>query len=323
MTAARRARARARRSVGCSTARNRSELRQPRSGARAISSATASTAVATASRNGARPGRAAGAQHGRPGRAAGGGGEARPGPPRRLARADGHHQDGRRQQHRAGHRRPGGAEPLRQPAHPRGQVGVDVGHHVEEVRPGAQQGSGEQQPGRRRRAARQPEGEEGGQQREAGGVRQPGPTGPLQPEVVGPAAGHPGQVGQPGPPAAGQRQRHAGRGRQPAGQGDGARPDRAGDQRFVPPAGRQVARAVDQVVAPADRELAGQHRGRDQHAARRRAPGSRRERPSASTVTARRRKRVRRRRPDPGAQHADGVVCQAPDLRKQVWDRAE
>ena len=178
-----------------------------------------------------------------------------------------------------------GAEPVRQATHAGGRVVVEVGQHVEEVRTHAQQAAGQRQPQRRRSGV-----VAGQRRRTRAAARTPRRTAPrpdrrLQPQVVGPSGGDADQVHEPGQQPAGQGEadaqhdrdrarrpwRHAGP-PSPVASGLSRRPDRT------------VSREVDQVVAPADRQLAAEHRGgHQQHPRTRTSPGlSRAARPARS-----------------------------------------
>ena len=181
-------------------------------------------------------------------------------------RAD-HHHGGRGDEHDGRHGGdPALPEPVREAADPGGGVVVEVGQHVEEVGADPEQRAADGPPPRGRRGPG--EGDEDGQPAERHGVRHPRPDRRLEPEVVGPARRDAHEVHGPGGDAAGERQHQAG------GQGDGARrPDQrhgdgAADQRLVGAPAAAVALEVDEVVAPADRQLAGEHGGGDE-----RAPG--------------------------------------------------
>ena len=214
-------------------------------------------------------------------------------------------------------------EPLRQPADPGGQVGVDVRHDVEEVRADAEQRAREQQPGRRGRVPGQPEGEEGGAAARSSRRTAARTTGALDAEVVGPAAGHPDQVGEPGPPAAGQRQRDAGRGGQAQAMATtrgGTAPVTSGLSRR--PAARSRPRSTRSLHQPIDSWPVSTAAATSTQPAWR-APGGGRDGPWPARSPRQARQRVRQSPSRPCRQHADASVCQAHDLRKRVWDRAE
>ena len=103
------------------------------------------------------------------------------------------------------------------------------------------------------------EGDHGRQQPEAQHEGCHGPRGALEPEVVGPARGDQHQVDGARHPPAGEGERHDRDQGQAAGDPDGPFARVTGDDRLVRAADLAVAGRVDQVVGPADGELAGEH----------------------------------------------------------------
>lgn len=125
---------------------------------------------------------------------------------------------------------------------------------------------------RRARAARQREGEEGGQKSERQRVGQPRPPRPFDAEVVRPSGGHSDQM-------CAARRRAVREGQGSAQYECSTRRDRhathlhlARHERLVAPVCRGVPREVDAVIAPADGELSGEHGQGDQTAAEHVAP---------------------------------------------------
>ena len=138
-----------------------------------------------------------------------------------------------------------GPEPVRQPARRPAPVVVDVGHDVE--RSALRRRAGRPPPAATTAAARmRPAGR--GRRRPASsakldGVRQPGPHGALEPEVVGPAAARPPtRCADAGSQPLAKRQRHARRRpATPQAMATGRGGHRAEGERLVGAAGRPVA----------------------------------------------------------------------------------
>ena len=125
--------------------------------------------------------------------------------------------------------------------------------------------------------ARQPD--EHGQQPERHGVRRPRPDRRLQSQVVGPSGGDADQVHQPGHQPTGQGEDDAQHDRDRTRDHGDTRVQRPQGERLVATADRTVSREVDQVVAPADRQLAAEHRGgHQQHPGRGHLQGCREQR---------------------------------------------
>ena len=235
-----------------------------------MSRATLTTAMAIAARNTERlPGRRRPApRHGQQP----GGEQHRHHPERVRTRAEPEQRARGEQQHRGRDHRATRADPVRQPDHLLPQIVLDVRHHVREVGAEPEQRTGRDHP---RTAATagpaSPSSTKAGSAPNATAYGSGDSGVAFRPRLYDQAAATPDQVRRRRPPAA------------PRTTAVRPRPERsrratrtvrdgydAGGHRLVGPARGDVAAAVDDVVAPADRQLPGQDRG--QHPQRARAP---------------------------------------------------
>ena len=135
-----------------------------------------------------------------------------------------------------------------------------------------EQGAGRGRPPRSPDVGRA-ERDERGQCAERDGVREPGDRGRLEPEVVRPGAGDEEQMHQAGRDPVGERERDGDDQHDAGADREGTATHQSTHHRFVLSVHNGVAGGINRVIAPADREVAGEDRCCDEETPGRTSPG--------------------------------------------------